>query len=119
MATMNTVIEYVDRMRPNVFTDEDKYRWLATLEGMLAREVRGEEVPQLDLPRDGDEELAVGAPYEELYPLYAMAMVDFYNREYDQYNNTMAMFAQRLEQYRAWYIQEHPVCKAANWRNVH
>ena len=47
-----------------------------------------------------------------------MAMVDFYNREYDQYNNTTAMFEERLGQYEAWYIRHHPSCDKVNFKNV-
>lgn len=118
MATMNQVIEYVDRVRPNVFTDEDKYSWLSTLEALIARRVRQEEPEAMELPRDGDMELSVPHPYDEVYRLYAMAMVDFYNREYDQYNNTAAMFEERLGQYEAWYIRNNPSCNRVNFKNV-
>ena len=47
-----------------------------------------------------------------------MAMVDFYNREYDQYNNTAAMFEERLGQYEAWYIRNNPSCNRVNFKNV-
>lgn len=116
--TMNQVIEYVDRVRPNVFTDEDKYSWLSTLEGLIARRVRQEELEAMELPRDGDMELSVPHPYDEIYRLYAMAMVDVYNREYDQYNNTAALFEERLGQYEAWYIRNNPSCNRVNFKNV-
>lgn len=60
--TMNRVIEYVDRIRPNIYTDDDKYLWLDKLEGLIAREVRKEDFPGYDLPREADLELAVPAP---------------------------------------------------------
>lgn len=116
--TMNEVVEYVDRVRPNVFTDEDKYRWLTTLEGLIQRSVYQQEGEALETPREADTELSVPHPYDEIYLLYAMAMVDFYNREYDQYNNTLAMFEERLEQFRAWYIRHNKSCEAVNFKNV-
>lgn len=116
--TMNRVIEYVDRIRPNIYTDDDKYLWLDKLEGLIAREVRKEDFPGYDLPREADLELAVPAPYDDLYSLYAIAMIDLCNREYDHYNNSMTVFADRYEQYKAWYLQNNNPAKALNFRNV-
>ena len=39
---MNTVIADVDAVKPNVYTDEDKYRWLAVLD-VLPEVVRNAE----------------------------------------------------------------------------
>lgn len=33
------VIAYVDKIKPNAFTDEDKFRWISEVEGMVATEV--------------------------------------------------------------------------------
>lgn len=118
MMTMNKVIEYVDRLKPNVYTTEDKYRWINTLEGMVSREVMQREVPEYFLPDDADTPLLVGHPFDDLYGLYVMAMIDFHNREFDNYNNATLMFQQRYEQYKAWYIQHNVPVSAQNFRNV-
>lgn len=118
MATMNRVIEYVERVKPNVYTDEDKYQWMRTLEGLVAREVRGEDADPVDIPEFADSELSVPSPYDDIYFLYVGAMIDFHNREYDDYNNTVMMFNERYEQYKAWYIQHNANSKAKNFRNV-
>ena len=118
MATMNGVIEYTDRIRPNVFTDEDKYKWLNTLEGLVAREVQQAEEPSYVLPQDADKELLIPHPYDDIYQLYLLAMIDLANREYDHYNNAVLVFTNRYEQYKAWYIRHNPSCKALNFRNV-
>lgn len=119
MATMNKVVAYVDRMNPNVYTDMDKYEWMATLEGLVAHEVHQvEEAPIYDLPRDADMELSVPAPYDDIYRLYVTAMIYLQNREYDHYNNAVLVFKNRYEQYKAWYIRNNTACKARNFRNV-
>ena len=119
MATMNSVIEAVDRLKPNVFTEEDKYRWIARVDGMVSTDVLGQAEPTVyDLPADADTELLVNAPFDDMYPLYTAAMIDFCNREYNSYNNTAAMFAERLEAYKAWYIRSHEAETARNFRNV-
>lgn len=104
MATMNQVIEYVDRVKLNTYNDEDKYRWMRTLEGMVISTILGGEP---SVPEDGDEELIVPSPFDEVYSLYVMAMIDFHNREYDEYNNAVLLYTERLEAFKAWYIQNN------------
>ena len=118
MATVNRVTAYIDRVKPNVYTDEDKFNWISTLDGLVAREVMGEEGPEYEFPKDVDTELMVPSPFDDIYQLYVGAMIDFHNREYDQYNNTAAMFEERLEQFKAWYIRNNPSCNRVNFKNV-
>lgn len=118
MATVNRVTAYIDRVKPNVYTDEDKFNWISTLEGLVAREVMGEEGPEYEFPKDVDTELMVPSPFDDIYQLYVGAMIDFHNLEYDQYNNTAAMFEERLEQFKAWYIRNNPSCNRVNFKNV-
>lgn len=115
---MNEVIEYVDSVKPNAYSEDDKYKWIASLEGLISREVKGEEAPELSLPGDADKELQVASPYDGIYALYVMAQIDFYNREYNDYNNTALMFGELLEKFKVWYIQNHNPAKARNFRNV-
>ena len=116
--TMNSVIEYVDSVKPNVYDDDVKFRWINTLEGLISREVHGDNAPDYNLPEDADVPLMVPSPYDDLYGLYVMAMIDFHNREYNDYNNTILMFQARLDQYKVWYIRNRPTSKARNFRNV-
>lgn len=116
--TMNKVIEYVDRVKPNVYADEDKYSWMNTLDGIISREVHQVERESYDLPRDADSPLLVGHPYDDIYALYVSAMIDYHNREYEEYNNAVLLFRERLEQYKAWYIQQNTCCDYKNFRNV-
>lgn len=119
MATMNQVIEELDALKPNVYTEEDKYKWMARLDGMISAEVHRDAEPvQYKLPDDADTELLVGMPYDDIYVMYCAAMVDFHNREYTAYNNSVMMFNERLEAYKSYYISRHRTCKAANFRNI-
>lgn len=117
--TLNEVIAHVDGVKPNVYPEEAKAGWMIRLDGMIAVEVHGEAQPfPCAWPEDGDRELLVPFPYDDMYGLYVSAMIDFYNREYGNYNNAMTMFTERLEQYKAWYIRTHNPGKAGNFRNV-
>ena len=117
--TTNEVITYVDGVKPNVYTEEDKAGWIGRLDGMIAVEVHGVEQPfPRSYPEDGDTELLVPFPYDDMYGMYVSAMIDFHNREYTNYNNSVAIFTERLEQYKAWYIRNHAPEGAGNFRNV-
>ncbi len=115
---MNQVIEYVDRVKPNAYTNDDKCRWINTVEGLISRAVDGDDAPEYVLPDDIDTPLLVPAPYDDIYHLYVSAMIDFYNREYNDYNNAILVFNERLDQYKVWYIRKNTSSKARNFRNV-
>jgi hypothetical protein len=116
--TMNEVIEYVDRVKPNAYSNDDKYRWINTLEGLVSREVLCKDTPEYSLPEDADIPLLVESPYDDIYHLYVSAMIDFYNREYNDYNNTILMFQERLDQYKVWQARHSTTGKYGNFRNV-
>lgn len=117
--TPNKVIEYVDGVKPNVYTDDDKYTWINKLEGIISTEVHDMAEPvNYDMPADADKELLVPSPYDEVYALYIFAMIDFHNREYNNYNNSATMFSDTMEAYKKYYIQRHAHGTARNFRNV-
>lgn len=118
MATMNQVIEYVDRVKPNAYTDEDKYKWLRALNGRVAREIMGKDEPCCEIPDDADKELLVPAPYDDVYALYVMAQIELLNKEYDHYNNYVLAFKEMLDSFSAWYLQNNRGTGAKNFRNV-
>ena len=106
--TPNKAIELVDKVRPNAYDDEIKLRWISELDGMVRRLVFGEkEADPYSYPEDMDKELLIPYPYDGLYNLYIESMVDFYNREYGNYNNTALMFEQKFIEYKKAYIREH------------
>lgn len=119
MASMNKVVEYVDGVKPNAYSDDDKYKWINTLEGLVSLQVMEMDEPvKYELPKDADKELLVSHPFDDIYALYVCAMIDYHNREYNSYNNAVLVFRERLDQYKAWYIRTHETCKARNFRNV-
>ena len=108
MATINKTIEYVDGVKVNAYDEEAKYKWLSELDGLISREVMQRDEPvEYRFPDDGDRELLVGAPYDAIYPLYMEAQIDFHNREYGNYNNTILMFNSKLDDYKKAYIRDN------------
>ena len=119
MTTINKIIEQVEEIKPNVFGEEVKFGWLSQLNGMICRIVmQQEETPELKYPDDMDKDLLVPEPYEGLYALWLMAKIDFYNRDDDDYNNTMLMFNQMFDEYKKLYIRENMPRQAGGYKNV-
>lgn len=108
--TANKAIERIDRLKPNAYGEEDKFSWLSDLEGMIQRTVfqrNEDEIVKMAYPDDMDKELLVPFPYEEIYPMYLAAQIDYENREYANYNNAAMNFNDRFSEYKKLYIMEH------------
>lgn len=106
--TPNKAIEIVDRVRPNSYSEEDKLRWINELDGMTQRLViQSDKVEQYSYPEDMDKELLIPAPFENVYPMYLEAQIDYHNREYGNYNNSVMMFDSIYSEYKKAYIREH------------
>ena len=106
--TPNKAIETVDRLKPNIYTEEDKLRWINELDGMVQRLVfQNDEVEQYSYPEDMDRELLIPAPFDDVYSLYLESKVDYYNREYGTYNNSAIVFESRFSEYKKDYIRKH------------
>lgn len=118
MPSMNRVIEQVDRIYPNGYSNRDKYAWLKELEGKIQCEVYGKTDCEYTIPEDADTQLSVLPPYDAIYGLYVMAMIDFFNREFDSYNNTLLLYRDLYNRFVAWYQQHNAKTEAANFRNV-
>lgn len=106
--TPNKVIEIVDRLRENPYSEEDKLRWISDLDSIVRRLViqDTEAVPYM-FPDDIDRELLIPYPFDNCYELYLEAMIDYYNREYGNYNNSAMVFENRFNEYKKAYIREH------------
>lgn len=106
--TPNKVIEIVDRLKPNSYSEEDKLRWLSELDGKVQRLViQSDDVIQYAYPDDMDRELLIPAPFDDVYGLYLESKIDYHNKEYGNYNNSAMMFEVRFDDYKKDYIRKH------------
>ena len=90
--TASEAIERADSVKPNAFTEEEKFNWLVTLDSKIAMELflmspQDMEQIRLKYPEDLNSELLVNYPHDEIYPLYLMARIDEMNGEYNKYAN--------------------------------
>ena len=106
--TPNKAIEIVDGLKPNTYSEEDKLRWISDLDGRVKRLViQDDEAISYAFPEDMDKELLIPAPFENSYTLYLEAMIDYHNREYGNYNNSVMMFDAIFTDYKKDYIRKH------------
>jgi hypothetical protein len=107
--TPNKVIEIVDRLKLNSYSEEDKLRWINELDGMVQKLVfQSDEIKEYSYPEDMDKELLIDAPFDNVYALYLEAKIDFYNKEYGNYNNSAMAFEALFSEYKKDYIRKHP-----------
>ena len=111
--TINSVIEHTMKLHPDTIADSVKCRWLSELDGKIMRETmfRDDFVPY-KFPEDGDKELVVGEPYDNIYELYIMAMSDFFSGEMANYSASAALFEEAYSEFRKNYIRSNmPPCR--------
>ena len=108
--TLEEVIGICNELRPgNAYSDELKTRWLNELQGMINVQIHLEPLGVMEgisykWPDDRGSGLTIPLPYDRMYWLYLLAMVDFTNGDYEKYKNTYDMFNEVLRDYRLWYI---------------
>lgn len=126
MPTINEVIERVERIKPVVNVDDrDKARWLIELDGRIWNEVimksahdTPPEEPPGEWPEDGDKQLLVPSPYDRLYDLYLIAMLEFTIREFGNYNNSMAAFNDALDKFAYHHRNTHMPVGHGDFLNI-
>lgn len=113
--TAGAVITLVDKTKHNLFSTEQKFKWLSDLDGMIVREVLDthEDSPLMrpfegyTPEKDWNAELIVPAPYDSLYRWYLESQIDLANMEITKYNNSKAMFNQAYLTFTDYYNRTH------------
>ena len=102
--TVSKAMERADNLRPNPFEEEQKVRWLSELDGKIAREIlKRKDFIGYDYSKDIQKELIAEEEYCDIYLFYLTAMIDFFSRDYVEYNNSMLMFNEAFERYAKAY----------------
>ena len=108
--TIIEAIHTIDALKPNGYTQEDKARWLSTLDHTIKAEVidtheGGEAVSfnGYDEKTDLEAELLVPAPYDDVYLRWLEARIDYANGEYRKYNNSITMYNTAYAAYANYY----------------
>ena len=112
--TIIEAITRVDALKPNVYKQSEKIAWLSSLDAFIKTTIvdthkGGEEISFSDYDESTPltTELIVPSPYDELYLFWLEAKIDYYDREFKKYNNTMAMYQAALEKFESYYVRTH------------
>lgn len=119
--TINKAIEIINQTHPSQYDYATQVGWLSDLDKRAYEVLQNHEETKSDLTfpgydedTDGDAELKIGSPYDEVYPIYLDMKVSLSDRDYSFYNNAAALFETA---WRNWtdYINRtyHPVRKTA------
>ena len=112
-----TIIEafnWIDTLKPNSYTQQEKIKWLSTLDGIIKNEI-------IDTHKGGENisfngynentllttELLVPAPYDEVYLYWLESKIDYYTGETQKYNNSISMFNTAYSNYEKIYTRDH------------
>ena len=110
--TILDAIQEADRLKPNSFPTEQKLRWLERLERRIREELLSScegSLPDWEAFDSGelDRKLLVDQPYDEIYVHWLCAQMDYYEREYEGFNASNAMFEALFRRFRNAYNREH------------
>lgn len=106
------VLEMVDSLLPNQYTQSEKLRWLTQAEGFVLREAEGEMALLPNLTENTV--LTAPPPYDEMYRHYIEAQIHYCNGEMKRYNNAAALWNNALLTYRDFVCRSRmPQRKAA------
>ena len=110
--TIGDVITRVDELTPNQYSEEQKIRWLTTLDGQIFEEIIStHERPireNFSIYEDTSCELIVPFPYaEDLYSWYLQAMIAAQNTESAKYEQLRILYNSELKKFEDWYNRTH------------
>ena len=117
--TLIEAINAIDELKPNAYSQCDKTKWLSRLDGKIKKEIidtheGGESVVFNGYNEDTplDIQLLVEAPYDEVYLAWLETQIDFANKEYGKYNNSVLMYNTAYSEYWRYYNRTHlPISK--------
>lgn len=108
--TIIEAINLIDSLKPNTYSQTDKVGWLSRLDGRVKKEIidTHESVVDIEFKEYDDEtppdtEMLIPYPYDEVYPMWLEAQIDYANNEYGRYNNSIAMFNNSYSAYERYY----------------
>lgn len=112
--TIIEAINRIDTLKPNTYVQENKEYWLSKLDGIIFDKIikthEGAQIEEFNgysIETPLDTELLVSAPYDDIYIKWLEAQIDYANREYDKYNNSIMAYNDAYVEYERYYNRTH------------
>ena len=120
--TVKECVQYVDEVRPNAFPTEAKIAWVSQVEGRIAAEIF--QMAPAELKQfiyrtamdDGDKELLVDPPYDDIYTAYLTAKVDTKNGEFNRLSTAAQAFNRLWDEFAAFIANQYDPAAGYWWR---
>lgn len=108
--TIGDVIAYVDAIKPNTRTQEEKIMWLNSLDTTVYKDIictheghENIEFNEYTVDTPTTQELLIPTPYTEIYRFFLEMQIDLANAEFNKYNSSSALFNSAYENYEKYY----------------
>lgn len=112
--TLIEAITRIDTLKPNTYTQQEKIKWLSTLDGLIKNEIidtheGGENISFAGYDENTNiaTELLVPAPYDDIYIRWLETRIDYTNGEYTRYNNGVAAYNDAYSEFSKYYNRTH------------
>ena len=112
--TIIEAINRVDILKPNTYTPDTKVYWLSNLDGIVFEKIikthEGAEINEFKGYTNEttmDTKLIISAPHDDIYIKWLEAQIDYANREYDKYNNSLVAYNDAYAEYERYYNRTH------------
>lgn len=112
--TIIEAINQTDVLKPNNYSQEDKIRWLSTLDGVIKKNIIDTHEGADAITFNGYDEnteldtvLLIPAPYDDIYIRWLETQIDYANADYGKYSNSMTMYNSAYEEFVRYYNRNH------------
>ena len=112
--TITGAITHIDAVKPNAYSQDEKVRWLSTLDGVIKAEIidthegaDGVAFQAYDETTPLTQVLLVPHPYDDVYIKWLEAQIDYANGEYGKYNNSITMYNAAYTSFAKHYNRTH------------
>lgn len=117
--TVNEAINTAElRMSGNSYSSDDKIRWLSSLEVMWNKFLKqlGFEEKEVSINQEEkDQKLMIDVPYDEVYVMWLVMKMHYYNGEIELYNNSAEGFNKMFEEAKRAFIRENKPRKSISF----
>ena len=118
--TVRELIDRVDELAPNQYSDAQKARWLADLDDRAARQLGRVFAVYPGAVEDGGElerELRICRPFAaDVYENYLLARIAERNAEIQKYNLYAALFNEAWQSFLSCCLREHKPKSRGGWK---
>lgn len=99
--TYRELAEEAERLYPSEYEAEELIKWAREVDAdVMDTIIKKQSTPG---KCDDDDTVLIVAPYDNLYRLYIMAQIAFFQRDWAAYNNYAALYAARFSEYAAYW----------------